>query len=120
MGGFYDRPKPNLITYSRLLNISVDALIELQVKTHGVTCLFDATRFLKFSKLYLIKVDFGAMSMRSGRYHPMRGRRHLESDSDAIHSQIFLLYHDISPSIGRYKRATRLIKADSFIELGQF
>ena len=28
-----------------------------------------------------------------------------------------LLYHDISPSIGRYKRATRLIKADSFIEL---
>ena len=27
--------------YSRVLNISVDALIELQVKTPGVTCLFD-------------------------------------------------------------------------------
>ena len=57
--------------YSRVLHISVDALIELQVKTHGVTCLFDATRLLKLSKLYLIKVikvDFGAISTSSGRF----------------------------------------------------
>ena len=53
----------------------------------------------------------------------MRERRHFESDpTRLIHEYGIgsLLYHDISPSIGRYKRATRLIKADSFIELGQF
>ena len=63
-GNLYDLP-----SYSRVLNKSVDALIKLQVKTHGVTCLFDATRLLKFSKLYLIKVDFGAISTNSGRYY---------------------------------------------------
>jgi len=68
--------------YSCVLNISVDALIELQVKTPRVTCLFDATRLLKISKLCLIKVDFGAISTSSGRC--MRERRHFESDSDAF------------------------------------
>ena len=86
--------------YFRVLNKNVDALIELQVKTHGVTCLFDATRLLKFSKLYLIKVDFGAISMSSGRYHPSRGHRHLESDSDAFDT--FANFPPISRYIAQY------------------
>ena len=53
----------------------------------------------------------------------MHERLYFESDpTRLIHEYGIgsLLYHDISPSIERYKGATRLIKADSFIELGQF